>query len=398
MTPEWRRNWLLTLLVLVIGGGASYGLLVGKPGPAPQAAPELQPPRVDVVAAEPGPRALTVTTQGTVQPLREINLVSQVAGRVVATADTFAAGGFFGADEALLQVEEADYQFAIARAESQVASARQRLAEERGRALQAKREWRDLGSSQANELFLRKPQIAAAEAALRAAEADLEAAKLDLARTRVSAPFNGRISEKYVDVGQYVAPGTSVARVYATDVAQVRLPLTDRQVALLDLPLSYDNTDSTVGAGAQVVLEARFANQTWQWQGRIVRTDASIDVNSRVVYAVAEIERPFAREAGSERPPLSPGLFVNATINGRQIENVVELPRNSLRTDGSVLVVDAQQRAQPREVEVLQSTPQVMWVRGLERGDRVIVSDPSIALAGMTVTVNNNSAIAGRGD
>ncbi len=138
MTPEWRRNWLMAALVLVIGGGAAYGLLVGKPGPEPQAPPEIAPPRVDVVAVQPAARALTVQTQGTVQPLREINLVSQVAGRVVSTADTFAAGGFFAADEPLLQVEQADYEFAIARAESQVAAAQQRLAEERGRALQAK--------------------------------------------------------------------------------------------------------------------------------------------------------------------------------------------------------------------------------------------------------------------
>ena len=130
MTPEWRRNWLMAALVLVFGGGAAYGLLVGKPGPEPQAPPEIAPPRVDVVAVQPEERALTVQTQGTVQPLREINLVSQVAGRVVSTANSFAAGGFFAADEPLLQVEQADYEFAIARAESQVAAAQQRLAEE----------------------------------------------------------------------------------------------------------------------------------------------------------------------------------------------------------------------------------------------------------------------------
>ena len=295
-------------------------------------------------------------------------------------------------------MEQADYEFAIARAESQVAAARQRLAEERGRALQAEREWRDLGTTQANDLFLRKPQIASAEAALRAAEADLGAARLDLARTRISVPFNGRISKKHVDVGQYVAPGTPVARVYATDVAQVRLPLTDRQVALLDLPLGYDNTNAEADTGAEVLLEARFANQAWQWRGRIVRTDASIDVNSRVVYAVAEIPRPFAREQGSERPPLAPGLFVNATISGRQIENVVELPRDALRTDGSVMIVDRQDRAQARPVDVLQSNSQQMWVRGLEPGERVIVSDPTLAVAGREVTVKTNSAIAGRGE
>ena len=387
MTPESRRNMMMTLAVLLVGGGMAYGLLVGKPGPAPAAAPETAPPLVDLVTVQPALHSLSVETQGTVQPLREIDLISQVAGRVISTADSFAAGGFFASGQPLVRIEEADYQFAIARAES-----------ERGRALQARREWRDLGSEQANDLFLRKPQLAAAEAALRAAEADLDAARLDLERTRVSVPFKGRISEKYVDVGQYVTRGTPIARVYATDVAQVRLPLTDRQVALLHLPLSYESGEDNSPAGAEVVLRARFANQTWEWRGRIVRTDASIDVDSRMVYAVAEVQQPFAREPDSERPPLAPGLFVSATISGRQIDGLVELPRDALRTDGSVLVVDNQQRAQSKPVAVLQSTPHRMWVSGLDRGDRVIVSDPSVAVAGMEVTVNDNAALAGRGN
>jgi RND family efflux transporter MFP subunit len=389
---------MMTLAVLLVGGGIAYGLLVGKPGPAPAAAPETAPPLVDLVTVQPALHSLSVETQGTVQPLREIDLISQVAGRVISTADSFAAGGFFASGEPLVRIEEADYQFAIARAESQVAAARQRVAEERGRALQARREWRDLGSEQANDLFLRKPQLAAAEAALRAAEADLDAARLDLERTRVSVPFKGRISEKYVDVGQYVTRGTPIARVYATDVAQVRLPLTDRQVALLHLPLSYESGGDDSPAGAEVVLRARFANQAWEWRGRIARTDASIDVDSRMVHAVAEVQQPFAREPDSERPPLAPGLFVSATISGRQIDGVVELPRDALRTDGSVLVVDNQQRAQTKPVDVLQSTSHRMWVSGLDRGDRVIVSDPSVAVAGMEVTVNDSAALAGRGN
>jgi multidrug efflux pump subunit AcrA (membrane-fusion protein) len=238
MALTWARNGLWALLVLVLGGALSYGLLVGKSGPEPVAPPVYGPPAVDVVAAAPALRSLSVETQGTVRPLREIKLVSQVGGRVELVSPRFAEGGFFGAGEQLLKVEDIDYQFVIARAQSQVAAASQRVAEEQGRALQAKREWRDLGSDQANALFLRKPQLASAQAALKASEADLAAARLDLDRTSISAPFNGRISEKYVDVGQYIAPGTAIATVYDTDVALVRLPLTDRQVALLELPLT----------------------------------------------------------------------------------------------------------------------------------------------------------------
>lgn len=398
MISDRTRGWLLSLVVLSLGSGIAYGLLTGKPDPQPRALPEPPLPRVDVVAVQPALRTLTVETQGTVEPLREIDLVSQVTGQVVETAEGFARGGFVAANQTLVKVEEADYRFAIARTESQVAAARRQLAEERGRALQARREWRELGSAQANELFLRKPQLAAAEAALRAAEAERDAALLDLERTRISIPFNGRIREKYVDIGQYVTRGTPIARVYATDVAKVRLPLTDRQVALLDLPLNYDSAPSDSRPGATVVLRAKFANRTWEWRGRIVRTDASIDVDSRLLYAVAEIERPFAREAGSARPPLAPGLFVNASIESRAIDGVVELPRNVLRSDETILVVDARGRAQAREVEVLQSTPSQIWVRGLDHGSRVIVSDPAIAVAGMPVIASERDLVAFRGD
>jgi hypothetical protein len=146
-----------------------------------------------------------------------------------------------------------------------------------------------------------------------------------------------------------------------------------------------------------VVLRARFANRVWEWQGRIVRTDASIDVNSRVVYAVAEIEQPFAREEGSDRPPLAPGLFVNATISGRQLPQVALLPRSALRSDGTVMVVDAQQRAQQRPVQVLQGDSSQIWVQGLASGERVIVRESTLILAGMSVAVDGVSELAGGG-
>lgn len=388
MVQTWARKGFWALLVLVVGGGLSFALLVGKPHPEPEQPADIALPVVDVVVAAPTVRSLSVETQGTVRPLREIKLASQVGGRVEYVSPRFAQGGFFAANEPLVKVEDIDYQFVIARAESQVAAARQRVAEEEGRALQAKREWRDLGSEQANALFLRKPQLASARAALKASEADFAAAQLDLSRTSISAPFNGRISEKYVDIGQFVAPGTAIAMVYDTDVAQVRLPLTDRQVALLDLPINYDDGIAGAKNGASVRLRARFANKEWEWVGRLVRTDATIDVNSRVVYAVAEIEKPFARDPDSERPPLSPGLFVSAIISGRQLAQVTELPRSALRSDGSVMIVDDEQTAQSRIVQELQSDTHYVWVQGLSGGERVIVHENKLILSGMKVSAN----------
>jgi hypothetical protein len=125
----------------------------------------------------------------------------------------------------------------------------------------------------------------------------------------------------------------------------------------------------------------------WEWQGYVVRTDASIDENSRLVYAVAEVDKPFARAADSERPPLSPGLFVEATISGRPVPGVALLPRSALRSDGGVMVVGEDQRVAVQAVEVLQSDVDRVWVQGLRAGERVVVHAATLLLTGMEVTV-----------
>ncbi len=387
MSARGLRIWITAVAVGFAGLGATWGLLTMKPKPAATAVPEARPPLVQFVAAEPALLRLPVTTQGTVQAQRDVSLTSQVAGRVVSVSDEFVAGGLFSAGEVLLQLETADYELAIARAESQVAASRQRLAEEEGRALQAKREWRDLGTDKANALFLREPQLMAAKADLVAAEAELRSAQLNLERTRLSLPFNGRVVNKTVDLGQFVTAGTTVAQVYGTDQVEVRLPLTDRQLALLDLPLGRVGAQrQAVAAAPEAILRAVFAGQPWEWSGLIERTEASVDVDSRVVYAVATVDKPFARSDEGQRPPLMPGMFVQARIEGRAIPDLARLPRAVLGSDGSVLLVDSESRLERRAVRMLHADGSSVWVSGLSQGERVVVNDGGVLLAGMDVT------------
>ena len=387
------NGYLKPLLVLLVGTLAAYGLLVGKEHPAQQALPKRPPTKVSVISVTPAAESLSVITQGTVAPRREINIVSQVAGKVTFVSEDFASGGFFASNELLLELEDQDYQFALLRAKARVADAEQLVALEKGRVRQAQREWKDLGNEDANQLFLRQPQLASAKATLAAAKADRGEAELNLRRTRTYAPFQGRIASKHVDVGQYITPGTIIAKVYSTDVAEVRLPLTDRQVALLDLPLNYDD-GSQITETPEATISASFADQTWQWQGKITRTDSSIDVDSRVVYAVAEIQRPFSRAAGSRRPPLSIGLFVQAEITGRTIEDVVVLPRRALRSDATLLLVDDNQRLYYQAADVLKADQHRVWISGLEAGSRVVVSHLPVAVAGMEVSASEATQLA----
>ena len=332
--------------------------------------------------------ALSVTSQGTVRPRTESQLVPEVAGRITWVAPSFAEGGFFESGDVLVRIDPFDYQQAIVSARSQLAQARLRLAQEEAEADVAVREWDALGRGDPRALTLRKPQLEDARASVAGAEASLERAKRDLERAEIVAPYAGRIRQKNVDIGQFVRVGDAVATIYAVDFAEVRLPLPDEQLAYLDLPLSYRG-----GADQpqpNVTLRATFAGDAHEWQGRIVRTESEIDPVSRMVHAVAEVADPYA--PGS-RPPLAVGMYVEAEIEGRTARNVAVVPRAALRGRDRVLVVDADDRLRFREIDILRSTTDAIYVRGgLADGDLVVVSPLDTPTEGMAVQLADADA------
>ena len=377
-----RRRLLGSVLFTAAGLAVCFLVLVGKPATQPTELPEPRRPLVAVILAEPSDHSISVRTQGTVEPVRRVSLVAQVSGKVERVSDLFLDGRFFKAGDVLLELEKADYQFAIARAEAQEAAAAQRVAEERGRNLQARREWRDLGTSEANDLFLRKPQLRAAEASLTAAKADVAAAKLALERTTVRAPFDGRLEKKSVDLGQFVAPGSVLAQIYATDRVEIHLPISDSQLALLELPLF----ETSVVDYPAVTLSTRFGGKRWQWEGKIARVEASIDRDSRVTFAIAEVSDPFGASE-PQRPPLTPGLFVEASISGKPITASVELPATALRGDNTVLWVNESGRLERLSVELLRRKQDRVWVRGVEAGLQIVAEQSSQLTAGAAIEI-----------
>lgn len=374
-----RPNRLLPLAILAGCAALVVALLTYGPKPKERPGGAPRPQALPVVYAQPKQRHAMISSHGTVRPKWQIDLVAEASGRVVRVADQFVSGGFFNSGDELLKVEPLNYQVAVARAEAQLAQARQRLAQERGQAQLAQREWRELGSDEANELFLRKPQIAAAEADIKVASAELEKARLDLQRTSLKAPFSGRLQEAAVQLGERVASGAVVGSAFATDVMEVPLPLTSSQLALVDIPLH---------AGAEADIAVNFTVEvgglSYQWPGRIVRTEASFDTQSRVVNAIAEVRGAYeARSDGA--PPFSPGLFARAEIVGRAFDDTIELPRSALYERHNVLALDPQNRLQVMPVDVLQSADKTVLVRGLESGTAVLLERPNLLIRGMTI-------------
>ena len=378
----------ISLPAVILGLGWYGAMSMVEAREEPETKPvEAPAPLVRVMEVKPRGGRLTVKAEGTVFPRTQTELVPEVSGRVVWVSPSLAAGGFFEKDEALLKVDRREYELAVVRARSAVAQAELTLATEQEEADLARKEWASLGEGEPTPLTFREPQVAQAKAALASAHAALEQTEYDLERTVVKAPYAGRVRTKSVDMGQFVNRGTAVARVYAVDYAEVRLPIPDAELAYVDLPLAFRRQGDRA-EGPKVTLRAQFAGREHTWQGRIVRTEAEIDPRSRMVQAVARVADPYGQGGGRGRPPLAVGMFVEAEIEGKWATSVTVLPRAALRGDGRVYVVDESDRLEFRPVQILRTEREQVLVRsGLRAGERVCISNIETAVDGMKVEV-----------
>ncbi len=375
------RKLFIAGVATLTGLTLTWVVLTAKSEPQAGPPPDRPAPMVTVLEAAPATRQLLVHTQGTIDAKRRVDLVAQVTGKVVEVSDAFADGGFFEKDDVLLSIERDDYEFALARADSALAQAEQRLAEERGRSRQARREWRELGSDEANDLFLRKPQLRAAELAVKAAQADISAAELALDRTIIRAPFDGRIQQKRVDIGQFVGNGTMLAQIYALEALELRLPLSDAQLALLPAQL-LTSSGGLVGSSSYV--SVNIGGRSWQFPADIKRSEAELDRRSRVATVIAEF--PGSPDLENGRPALTPGMFARAEIVGRPVDGVIELTNAALSPDGHVLIVNQESRLERRDVAVINREGRSVWVSGLAAGDLVVAQLNNTLFPGLRVT------------
>ncbi len=377
----------LPLLVLGIAGFAAITMIQNRP-PVETQPPVFAPPGVEVHQVALSEVAMGVTSQGTVQPRTESQLVPEIAGRITWVSSSFAEGGFFEAGDVLVKIDPFDYEQALISARSQLAQARLRLAQEQAEAEVAEREWNDLGRGDPRELTLRKPQLDEAQAAIDAAEAGVMRAERDLERADIVAPYAGRVRQKNVDIGQFVRIGDMIATVYAVDIAEIRLPLPDDQIAYLDLPLSYRGGRQQIQPA--VTLTATFAGETHEWQGRIVRTESEIDPVSRMVHVVAEVSDPYAPSENPNQPPLAVGMYVEAEIEGRLVQDVAAIPRAALRGRDQVLVVSADEHLEFRDVAIFRSTTDAVYVQsGLSDGELIVISPLDTPTDGMRIQITN---------
>jgi multidrug efflux system membrane fusion protein len=251
-------------------------------------------------------------------------------------------------------------------AASALADSEVRYLQEVAQADLAAQEWNERPNNDAAQLLaLRKPQVAAAKAAMQASKARLNNAKLDLERTQIRAPFDGKVLKQMVDIGQVVSSTQTIADIYGTDVVEVRLP-----VKLADLEhLMIPEDNETNQDQPKVLLTGEFGSRTYQWQGQIVRSEGALDPATRMLYVVAQINDPFI--ANEQRPAIRIGQFLSAKIEGRLLEDVYVIPRRAV-SQNFVVSVAAEGLLKKRKVTPLWTDAKSVVVSALADSESVL--------------------------
>jgi RND family efflux transporter MFP subunit len=370
-------SWLRIVLPLVIllAGIAVMALLIHL-----RQAPPRQPAQnpgvlVEVMTVRQQDYRVRVAGTGTVQPRREASITPQVSGKVAWLDPRFIAGGFFAAGEKMFRIEEVDYRLAVEQAVAERARAELDLVTVQSQARIARREWQRLnpdGDEQPNPLVVYEPQLKNARATLAAAEAAVSKARLNLERTVLRAPFNCLVRSEQVDIGQYLTAGATVGQVFGTDRAEIVVPLPLEELAWLQVP-RFEGTQQ--GSPARVSIEA--AGRQYLWPGRVVRALGEVDERGRMARLVVAVQDPFylKKPAPDERPPLSPGLFVDVRIEGRTLERVLAVPREAVHEGDVVWLAGADDRLHIRRITVVRrERRQVLVSYGIGDGDRLVLT------------------------
>jgi RND family efflux transporter MFP subunit len=374
---------ILGIIALTIGGV----IVFKRTKPVSEEVSKERPrPVVEVVEAVRGNHAVEIRTDGVVESVRETSLAAEVQGRVVEISPNFKRGGRVKKGEVLTRLDAADYRSALAAAEVTAADANLALEQERARVEQARLDWNKLGKGEPlNALVLREPYLKAAEAKSNSAGQQVEKARRDVERTEIVSPFDAGVRMAAAEIGTVVSPGVKIAELYSNQEIEVRLP-----ISLEDFGFLSRSQDGEMVGG--VILKGKIGIRDFEWKADPERVDPEIDRKTLSAAVVVKV----SPNPGSEFPMPPVGLFVDARMTGKTLNDVVELPRRALLDGERVIVLDVENRIHFRDVRVLRSNEKTVVIgEGLEAGERVVVTRLSSPVEGMDVVVQTSETKEG---
>ena len=364
------------LMFVIIIASLLISFLLGKLKSPPEKMTISTEPLVSTMVVAYDSINISIESQGTVMPLDATKISAEVSGTIINISSKFIPGGVFSNDDVLITIDPDNY-FA---------------AQEKSKALLEQRQNEfDDAINLREKGYLSESEYLSAATALASAKSELVKADKNLNRTKVKLPYDGMVLSKDIGLGQYVTVGTPLGITFATEYAEVRLPLSDRDLSFIQLPTAKKLLDSGVGNGPKVIFAAEQLGPLARWEGQIVRSEGVVDEKTRVTYAVARIDDPYALKDASSSLPLPMGTFVSADIKTRTDYTVIPIPRAALKNNRQVIVVNPENRIQLKDVKILNADAKYAYIiDGLDEGERIIITPIENAMNGMVVRTNVN--------
>jgi len=358
-----------------------------------------EPPLVRTINLDVKSGSVIVNGQGPVRPRAEVMLTAQVSGEIVYTSPSMVSGGVFDVGEELVRIDPRPYRAALGQAEAEK------------RAMEASLTYLDkqltrnmqlsvqgaASQQRVDENLSQRDQVDAQIAGLTAA---IQSRKIDLERTVITAPFAGQVVSEQVDIGSVVSPGQQVSHIFSLDAAEVVVPLTNSEAALIP---GIWRLDRSKNEKQKAWVTATHLNKKYRWTGYVDRVEAGLDAQTRTVDVVVRIPHPVypgePLEQGGlpypfEPPPLLMGTYVNVEIEGIYLTDYAIVPQTALRNDSTLWVVSPEKRLSISAIKVIQKNGEYATIQtsGLVANSQIIVTDLNVVLDGMPLRISAQNA------
>ena len=347
-------KFIIPLIVILIAFGASKKMIASKPALTSKQPPAVVP-TVSTLTIGMDTYNPPVHSYGTVKSYFETILTPQVNGTITFVADVFRVGHQIDKGTILAKIDTTNYDAVLARESAVLTTNNRTLEEEIIRAQQSEEDWKASGRkiSSASPFVLRKPQLAAALASISSSKAALKKAQADIDRCTLKAPFDAVVSARSASIGNFATAQSPLGTLVATEMAEIRLPLTPVQASRIALP-GKDTTQPTIQLSSPT-------KPGIQWQAKLSRTEPIIDPKNQVVFVIAEIDAPY-----SEDNSLPVGTFVEAIIPTIETPDSLETPEISLVNDSFLWAVSESQTLVKVNVQRLYSHRGMAYIKLLD--------------------------------
>ncbi len=385
----WTKVFKIIIpLVAIVAGGAAWSYFKTTAPVMKRSAPQRHVSVVEVQTAGQRNARSVISAMGTVAASREVTLKAQVSGVVLSVNDQFVPGGLMAKGTVLLALDPSDYEVEVKKAQSALANARAAQVIEQGSQNIAREELRLLSEISSEtvthtDLALRKPQLLQAQADVTSAEADLRQAMLNLSRTEIQAPFNAMIIERNVNVGAYVGSQESLVTLVGTDEFWIKAMVSLDRLAFIDL-------DYPGGCPVSIRSQAGKGH----WEGRVIHVSGKLNDTSRMATVIVAVTDPLGKTETGAGPRLMIDDYVFAEITGRELANVIELPRAALKDDNTVWI-NHNNALDIRKVTLAWKSPDKIYLQtGVSPGEQVVMSELSTPVQGMPLRAATSTAVS----